>query len=123
VKLNLNNDFTLLARLLLLSGQHHFRTQEQRMTTARTNLFLRNDTILGVCEAIGQDFGFNANWLRVALCAALFFSPVAAVAAYFGLGALVAVTRWVAPDRVDAAPKAVEHQIEANDREEAALAA
>ena len=31
------------------------------MTAKTTNLMLRNDTILGVCEAIGQDFGFNPN--------------------------------------------------------------
>lgn len=28
---------------------------------ARPNLFLRNDTFLGVCEAIGENFGFHAN--------------------------------------------------------------
>ena len=33
-----------------------------------TNLLLRNDTILGVCEALGQDFGINPTWLRVAFC-------------------------------------------------------
>jgi phage shock protein C len=93
------------------------------MTTASTNLLLRNDTILGVCEAIGQDFGFNANWLRVALCAALFFSPVAAVVGYFALGAAVAVSRLVAPDRADSVPQVIEQKIEANDREDARLAA
>jgi phage shock protein C len=93
------------------------------MSTERTNLLLRNDTILGVCEAIGQDFGFNPNWLRVALCAALFFNPIGATAAYFTLGVLVAGSRWIAPDRVDAAPKPVEHQVEANDEAEVAIAA
>ena len=33
--------------------------------TTQTPLPLRNDTILGVCEAIGQDFGFNPLWLRL----------------------------------------------------------
>ena len=28
---------------------------------------LRSHTILGVCEAIGEDFGFNPNFLRVPL--------------------------------------------------------
>ena len=27
----------------------------------------RSDTILGVCEALGQDFGFNPTYLRIAL--------------------------------------------------------
>ena len=35
------------------------------MESARTNLFTRNDTLLGICEGIGEDFGFNANYLRV----------------------------------------------------------
>ena len=62
------------------------------------NLLTRNDTILGVCEAIGQDFGFNPNWLRIALASLIYFAPVAVIGTYFGLGALVALTRWIAPD-------------------------
>ena len=81
------------------------------MQDAHTNLFLRNDTLLGVCEAIGQDFGFNPNWLRVALCLALFASPVGAVAAYFGLGIVVLASRLIFPSAkpgrtVEAAPAA-----------------
>ena len=72
-------------------------TKGTDMQDQQSNLFLRNDTILGVCEGIGQDFGFNANWLRVALCAALFFSPVATIAAYLGLGVLVLASRLIAP--------------------------
>ena len=30
---------------------------------------LRSHTILGVCEAIGEDFGFNPTFLRVPLAA------------------------------------------------------
>lgn len=65
----------------------------------RTNLILRNDTILGVCEALGQDFGINANWFRVAFCLPVFWNPVAVIAAYFGVGAVVAVTRLAFPNR------------------------
>ena len=43
--------------------------------TNQTPLPLRNDTILGVCEAIGQDFGFNPLWLRLAFIAPIFFAP------------------------------------------------
>lgn len=65
-----------------------------------TNLLLRNDTILGVCEAIGQDFGFHPNWLRLAFACVFYFNPVAVIGVYLGLGLLVAATRWVAPNEV-----------------------
>jgi phage shock protein C len=69
------------------------------MTANATPLPLRSDTILGVCEAIGQDFGFNANWLRLAFIVPIFFAPVACVAAYLGLGLVVAATRYFAPNK------------------------
>lgn len=68
-----------------------------------SNLFTRDDTFFGICEAIGEDFGFNANWLRLALAGALFFSPVGVIAFYFLLGGIVALSRWLAPaPRADA---------------------
>jgi phage shock protein C len=76
------------------------------MTAQNTNLLLRNDTILGVCEAIGQDFGFNPNWLRVAFCAPIFWNPALVVGAYLALGAVVAATRFLSPDRTAATPTA-----------------
>ena len=69
------------------------------MTAQTTNLMLRNDTILGVCEAIGQDFGFNPNWLRIAFCAPVFWNPTLAIGAYLALGAVVAAVRFAFPDR------------------------
>ena len=66
-------------------------------TTKPTPLPLRNDTLLGVCEAIGQDFGINAIWLRLGFIAPLFFAPVLTISAYFGLGLLVAASRYVFP--------------------------
>ena len=69
------------------------------MTAQTTNLMLRNDTILGVCEAIGQDFGFNPNWLRVAFCAPVFWNPTLAIGAYLALGVVVAAVRFAFPDR------------------------
>ena len=79
------------------------------MTTqaqTQTNLVLRNDTILGVCEAIGQDFGFNPNWLRLAFCAPIYWNPGLVVAAYLALGVLVAATRYAFPDRHSEVPAA-----------------
>ncbi|WP_443970316.1 PspC domain-containing protein [Sphingobium sp. CR28] len=64
------------------------------------NLFARGDTIFGVCEAIGQDFGFNPNWLRVAFAVPLLYSPVVAIASYAGIGAIVAISRVVFPRKV-----------------------
>ena len=62
---------------------------------------LRSHTIFGVCEAIGEDFGFNPTFLRVPLAASVVASPVAAIGAYFGLGLIVLVSRLIFP-----APKA-----------------
>lgn len=71
---------------------------------ATTNLVLRNDTILGVCEAIGQDFGFNPNWLRIAFCAPVYWNPAVVVGVYLALGVVVAATRLAFPDRHAQAP-------------------
>lgn len=65
-----------------------------------TPLPLRNDTLLGVCEAIGRDLGFHPNFLRIAFSLGLFVSPVAMIATYLGLGAAVAASRWLFPDKL-----------------------
>lgn len=67
---------------------------------------LRNDTILGVCEAIGQDFGFHPNFLRIALSLGLFVNALGVAVLYLGLGLVVAVTRWLYPARRAAAAEA-----------------
>ena len=72
--------------------------KEENMTN-QTPLPLRSDTILGVCEAIGQDFGFNPLWLRLAFVASIFFAPMAGIATYLGLGLIVAATRYFAPNK------------------------
>ena len=74
-------------------------TRKEMNMTNQTPLPLRNDTILGVCEAIGQDFGFNPIWLRLAFVATIFVAPAAGVGAYLGLGLLVAATRYFAPNK------------------------
>jgi len=75
------------------------------MTDQTVALPFRSDTILGVCEGIGEDFGFNANWLRLVFASSFYFAPVAVVGAYLGLGLLVAASRYLAPDRAAAAPR------------------
>lgn len=70
------------------------------------NLFNREDTFFGVCAGVGEDLGFNPDWLRIAFAALLFFNPLIAVEAYAALGAVVLATRLVfrAPKPAAAAP-------------------
>jgi phage shock protein C len=58
---------------------------------------LRSHTILGVCEAIGEDFGFNPVFLRIPLAASVLYSPVYAAAVYFALGLIVLASRLIFP--------------------------
>ena len=98
-------------------------TQKEPTMTTQTMLPLRHDTILGVCEAIGQDFGFNPTWLRLAFIAPIFFAPVWTVAAYLGLGVLVAATRFLAADK-PASDRVVEAQaVEVIEQQQLPLAA
>ena len=76
------------------------------MSSARPSIFAREDTMFGVCEALGEDLGIPSNLLRVALALALFWNPVAAAATYAGLGVLVFILRWLVPD--PAAPEVTE---------------
>lgn len=91
--------------------------------TAQTPLPLRNDTILGVCEAIGQDFGVNPNWLRLAFIAPLFVAPTASIAIYLGLGVVVAATRYFVPSKPASEQVVDAKATEVTDREELAIAA
>ena len=59
---------------------------------------MRSHTIFGVCEAIGEDFGFNPMWLRVPLAASVLLSLTGAIAAYLGLGLVVLASRLLFPD-------------------------
>ena len=40
------------------------------MTAKQTALPFRSDTMLGVCQALGEDFGFHPNILRIAFASA-----------------------------------------------------
>ena len=81
--------------------------------TANRNLFLRNDTMLGVCQGLGEEFGFNPTWLRLALAFGVLWNPPAVVAIYLALGAALAIGRWFAPlpsaDAAATAAPAVPH--------------
>lgn len=64
---------------------------------APTALIRRDDTFLGICQAIGEDFGFNPVWLRLLFALPVMFAPVATLGAYLGLGAIVLISRLLAP--------------------------
>ena len=68
----------------------------------QTALPLRAHTILGVCEAIGEDFGFNPVFLRIPFAAMVVVNPLWAIGGYFALGAGRAASRLLFPR-----PKAV----------------
>ena len=61
------------------------------------NVFLRHDTLLGVCQGIGEEFGFNPNFLRVPFAAGILWNPLVVVSLYLGLGVALAVARWIYP--------------------------
>ena len=73
----------------------------------RVPLPLRSHTILGVCEGLGEDFGFNPIFLRVPLAALVLWSPLMAVGLYFGLGAIVLASRLIFPRPRDADAPAI----------------
>ena len=86
---------------------------------------LREHTILGVCEGLGEDFGFNPVLLRIPLAVAVIWSPMIAFGAYFGLGAVVLVSRLLFPNRnSDKVPAVIEQSnAVANEQDELAKAA
>lgn len=98
-------------------------SHKEEIMTNQTPLPLRNDTILGVCEAIGQDFGFNPIWLRLAFIVPVFLAPMAAIAGYLVLGAIVAATRYFAPDKPATEQVVDAKAVELVENEELAIAA
>ncbi|HEX8223163.1 MAG TPA: PspC domain-containing protein [Allosphingosinicella sp.] len=78
------------------------------MATYRS-ILARDDTLLGFCFAIADDFGFNPLYLRILFAVVLFWSPTGAFGGYALLGAVVALSRWLAPDPVAAEAAAEVH--------------
>ena len=59
-----------MARLLQFRGTDFCHGVKQcKCKKNQVALPLRSHTILGVCEAIGEDFGFNPVFLRIPLAA------------------------------------------------------
>ena len=63
------------------------------------NLFTRDDTLLGVCEGLGEEFGFHPNVLRIVLASMLLWDPLAAIGGYLTVGVVLMVSRWLIPAR------------------------
>ena len=57
----------------------------------------RNDTMLGVCQSLGEDFGLHPNILRVAFGVGLIVAPLAVIAAYAAMAVIVALNHWIFP--------------------------
>lgn len=83
---------------------------------------LRSHTILGVCEALGEDFGFNPVLLRIPFAASVVYSPLLAIGAYFALGALVLASRMLFP-RAKVTEIVAERLVAENEQTEYAKAA
>jgi phage shock protein PspC (stress-responsive transcriptional regulator) len=78
------------------------------MQSAHTKVFDRPDTLFGVCEAIGQDFGIPALLPRLVFAGCMFWNMPVAIGAYLALGAVILVSRLLVrqPNSV-AAPETV----------------
>jgi phage shock protein C len=77
------------------------------------SVFAREDTLFGVCFALGEDFGFNPLYLRLLFGSLLLVIPVEAIGAYGACGVLVALVRRLVPE-----PRPVESEAEEPGREE-----
>lgn len=64
----------------------------------RDQPFMRDDTFLGVCEALGEDFRFNPNLLRIALAPLLIWNPLVTAGAYVAAAVVIALLRWIVPN-------------------------
>jgi phage shock protein PspC (stress-responsive transcriptional regulator) len=100
------------------------------MQTVQPMPLARDDTLFGVCQALGEDIGFNPFYLRLALGVALIWNPVIVIGGYLAAAVAIAVSRWIVPDPVTGAaeamvgePVAAREAVERNDNAEALAAA
>ena len=84
---------------------------------------LRSHTILGVCEALGEDFGFNPVFLRIPFAASVIYSPMIAFGVYFALGLVVLGSRLLFPRKTTTTGTVTAGASVANEQREYAKAA
>ena len=90
------------------------------------SILARDDTLLGACYAIGEDFGFNPLYLRILFAFGILWSPAIAFSAYAALTALVALSRLMAPNPpcfIEEAPELMDAEAPAERQVELPLAA
>jgi phage shock protein PspC (stress-responsive transcriptional regulator) len=63
------------------------------MSTQTAPAHSTHDNLFGVCHALGETFGFNPLYLRVALLVAVTLDAEAALIAYFAAGVAVMVAK------------------------------
>jgi phage shock protein PspC (stress-responsive transcriptional regulator) len=80
-----------------------------------TPLILRNDTMLGVCTGLGEEFGFNPDYLRVAIASLFLVSFKLAIGIYLALGLALLVGRLLFPSRRPAISTPASQPAQAND--------
>ena len=68
------------------------------MQNVQPSLFARDHTFFGVCEGLGEDFGFNPLYLRAALPVPLFLFPAETLVAYAAAGVVVLLSRLLFPN-------------------------
>lgn len=76
------------------------------MATDKGNLFLRNDTIFGVCQGLGEDLGIHPNVFRIALAVGITVAPFWMVGIYAVMAVVVLASRLLFPNRKVAAANA-----------------
>ena len=69
------------------------------MTDRPATVFSREDTMLGVCEGLGQETGLPPLLFRIAFAVGLFWNPLAMIVGYLALGIALALFRWALPPR------------------------
>jgi hypothetical protein len=72
---------------------------------------------------LGQDTRIPADLFRIAFAALFFWSMGLALAVYAGLGAVIAVSRWLFPTTKTVASPASREAVEEEDEEPLSLAA
>lgn len=86
------------------------------MTQPETNSpKARKDSLIGVCQAIGTDLGFNPDYLRIVFAVMIIANPVATLGAYAALGVIVLASRLLTYKRRPSAPTPLTQSVEPKD--------
>jgi len=91
--------------------------------STQPSLIRRQHTVLGVCEGLGEDLGFNPVILRILFAGGVYFAPLAVIGTYFFLGAALAVARWAYPVPTASSVQPSQATDSQNDAEELKIAA